>query len=126
MPGGRPSKYNDELLEKAHEYLLKYKELGHTIPSHAGLAVYLDVRRETLYAWGSDDAKPEFSNILQKILETQELELVSNGLSGDFNAAITKLVLGKHGYHEKQDNTHSGPDGKPIEIDQEWRVQVVE
>ena len=25
------------------------------------------------------------------------------GLKGDFNSTITKLVLGKHGYHDKQD-----------------------
>ena len=28
---------------------------------------------------------------------------MQNGLNNTFNSAITKLVLGKHGYHEKMD-----------------------
>ena len=31
-----------------------------------------------------------------------------------FDSGLTKLVLGKHGYHDKMDNTHSGPNGGPI------------
>jgi len=41
---------------------------------------------------------------------------MSCGLSGEFNSNIAKLALGKHGYHDKQDNTLSGPDGKPVTV----------
>jgi hypothetical protein len=40
---------------------------------------------------------------LDRILATQELKLMDGGLTGDFNSAIAKLALGKHGYSEKHD-----------------------
>lgn len=115
MPTGRPTKYNDELVAKARDYLVTYKaEYDHEIPSIVGLAVALDVRTQTLYNWAQDEDK-EFFDILAKCKEYQEIRLISGGLNGDFNSNITKLVLGKHGYHDKQDNEHSGPGGAPIQ-----------
>jgi len=108
MPGGRPSKYNEDTLRLSREYLVKYKNLGEKIPSVAGLAVYLGVRRETIWSWGIQDNKPEFSNLLDDLQAEQEKMLLTNGLSGDFNSTITKLVLTKHGYHEKKEVDHKG------------------
>jgi hypothetical protein len=36
--------------------------------------------------------------------------LINNGLSGDYNPTIAKVLLSKHGYREevKQDTEHSG------------------
>lgn len=124
MPGGRPSKYTPELLAKARHYLDFYQEYGDQIPSHAGLSVELGVNRSTIYEWAKDPNKQEFSDIFAEILSTQERVLVAKGLSGDFNSAITKLVLGKHGYHEKQDQTVSGPNGGPQE--HKWTVEVID
>lgn len=106
---GRPTKYNQDMLEAARAYLANYKEHDHVIPSIAGLATVLHVSRGTLYIWGKEYA--EFLNILDDIQSTQESVLVNNGLRGDFNSAITKLVLGKHGYHEKQEMDHRSGDG---------------
>ena len=103
MAGGRPSKYTPELLEKAAKYMVAYKKEGDLIPSVAGLSLYLDIARSTVYDWAEDSDKEEFSDILGRILSKQESLLLNNGLSGDFNAQITKLVLGKHGYKEKHD-----------------------
>ena len=103
--GGRPTKYTPELLEAAQEYLENYIEAGDVIPSIAGLAVVLKVRRETLHVWAKEQGKEEFSNMLGDLLAKQESVLMNNGLDGTFNSNITKLVLGKHGYHDKQD-TH--------------------
>lgn len=115
MPAGRPTKYNKEILDKAKEYLLKYDEIGDKIPSVAGLSLYLDICRDTIYDWDGQDDKKEFSYILKQINATQHQVLINKGLSNDFNSAITKLVLGKHGYHEKQQQEISGPEGKPIQ-----------
>lgn len=108
--GGRPSKYNEETCDKARHYLKNYSEYGDVIPSHVGLAVALGVGKRTIYDWNDQEDKAEFSHILDEILAKQEKILVSNGLTGDFNSAITKLVLGKHGYHDKveQDVTSGG------------------
>ena len=103
---GRPSKYTDELIEKAKGYISTYELQGDVIPSIAGLSSYLEITRTTLYAWEKE--YDEFSYILRAIKSEQEKVLLNNGLSGDFNSAITKLVLGKHGYHDKQDVDQKG------------------
>lgn len=102
-PGGRPTKYTDELLEKAYYYLENFKEFEDVIPSHIGLALHLRIRTSTVYDWAKQEGKKEFSDILDAIMKTQHQILISKGLSGDFNSNIAKLVLGKHGYHEKTD-----------------------
>jgi len=102
----RPTKYTPELLEKANQYLEDWRTLGDMIPSHEALAMYLNLNRSTLYDWREHEDKAEFSNILDQILTMQHRELMNNGLSGDFNAAITKLALGKHGYSDKVDSSN--------------------
>jgi hypothetical protein len=104
----RPTDYTPALLKKAKEYLANYEELGDAIPSIAGLAVELQVSRDTIYDWRKHEDKKEFSDILQDILSTQERILVSKGLKGEFNSNIAKLALGKHGYTDKQDVTSDG------------------
>lgn len=108
MPGGRPTKYSKEILQKAREYLEEYKTLDQVIPSEAGLALHLELARSTVQDWGKHEDKREFSGILKKIQAKQEVVLINSGLTGDFNSAIAKLALGKHGYHEKQETEHSG------------------
>ena len=114
MPAGRPSEYN-EALDKAYEYLERWNELGHKVPSHIGLALYINKSRTYLYEWAKQEDKKEFSDILEKITDLQFIELTSNGLSGDFNSNIVKLMLGKHGFHERKELT--GEDGKPIQFE---------
>ncbi len=107
MTSGRLTKYTGELVEKAYAYLENYEECGDEFPSHVGLALEIDVSRETLYAWAKDETKV-FSDILDKCNSMQERILLNKGISGVFNSNITKLVLGKHGYHEKHDNNIEG------------------
>ena len=115
----RPTKLTDEVREKALDYAAggwRFED-GHNIPSVVGLAMVLGVSKSTLYLWEEKDA--EFSDILRRIVSSQEFTLLNNGLSGDFNAAITKLVLGKHGYHDKQETDVTSSDGsmKPTVIE---------
>lgn len=107
VPAGRPTKYSQEMVEKAQAYLDgEYACDGKVIPSLCGLARYLGIAQSTLDAWGKDPEKAQFSGILSDILAEQQSLLLNNGLKGEFNAAITKLVLGKHGYSDKTDNVH--------------------
>lgn len=48
--------------------------------------------------------------ILERIGATQEVVLLNGGLTGEMNSNIVKLVLGKHGYNEKQNIDHSNSD----------------
>lgn len=111
MPGGRPTSYTPELLQRAEEYLEQYANLGDAIPSIAGLACHIGVTRETCHAWDREEGKEEFSHILKRLLQKQEKTLLTNGLGGVFNSTITKLVLSKHGYSDKIEQAHTSPDG---------------
>lgn len=107
----RLTDYNPEMLEKAKQYAADAysacvgKE-STACPSVAELALFLGVSRSTVYLWAKDH--DEFSDILEKILAAQELQLVGNGLSGKYNSTIAKLMLTKHGYVDKAetDNIH--------------------
>lgn len=104
---GRPSKYNDEVLKCADAYLKgAYKTQGNAIPSIAGLAFALGVSRECIYEWGR--VHPEFSDILAAVATAQEMLLLDGGLTSKFNSVITKLMLTKHGYTDKQETALSG------------------
>lgn len=112
----RPTKYlGNETLEKAWYYYEHFEECGDVIPSTCGLARYLGVDRSQVFRWSKLDSRKDFRNILDIIQTKQEVVLMNKGLTGDFNANIAKLALGKHGYSDKADNTHCGPNGGPIE-----------
>lgn len=105
MTAGRPTEYGPEIEAKCHAYFTHCEE-NSDLPQIAGLAVYLQVHRDTLYEWGK--VHPEFSDILGKLMAAQEYNLVKNGLEGKYNSTITKLMLTKHGYTDKQDVTTGG------------------
>lgn len=97
-PGGRPKKLTDELIEKAKTYIDEYTTL---IPSVAGLAVFLNISRASVYLYANQSE--EFKAILEQILANQELICLEGGLSKQFDSGISKLVLGKHGYKEHRE-----------------------
>ncbi|MEE9540460.1 MAG: terminase small subunit [Candidatus Thorarchaeota archaeon] len=110
-PVGRPTAYGPEVIEVASAYLEDEDVIA---PNLAELSRKLGVSRATIYNWR--DANPEFLDIVEQILSEQEARLIKGGLSGALNSTITKLLLAKHGYHDKQDNTHSGPEGGPVQV----------
>ena len=115
MAGGRPTKYSPAVLEKTREYAENYRAHGDPVPTIAALALILDVDRTTIHAWSKEAGKEEFSYLLTRIELGQERELVSGGIKGEFNPAITKMMLTKHGYTDKVEQTHQGPNGGPVE-----------
>lgn len=118
MTAGRPTVYNEELLEKAREYLTLCKDIEEDkenkikasvkLPTKGGLAVHLDVSRETLYAWSKEHKA--FSDIMERLGAIQEDRLLNKGLSGDYSPIIAKVLLTKHGYREGIDNTTNDKD----------------
>lgn len=119
---GRPSEYTSEKLELARMYLEGgWEEQGDAVPQVAGLALAMGIDRSTVYDWASQDDKQEFSHIFTRIQALQERGLINNGLRNTFNPAITKMMLTKHGYSDKQEIDHSSPDGtmatKPTRIE---------
>lgn len=125
--GGRPTEYNQSILEKSKEYLKicvdeieeyhktrgeksdGYERLVRVkIPTIEGLAVYLGITRPTVYDWIK--IHPEFSYIIDELQAIQADRLLNNGLSGDYNPTIAKVLLTKHGYREGIDQTTNDKD----------------
>lgn len=123
---GRPTKLNDEMIEKANHYVDHFEEYGDPVPSVEGLAMELRVHRSTLYDWASKKDHP-FSDILERCNQQQTRTLFRGSLVGDMNANITKLMLGKQGYSEKSIQELTGANGGAIKTESkvEWVVNPV-
>lgn len=101
MPGGRPTEYNQDVIDSAWEYVNGgWKDGGSPIPSLVGMCRVLNRGKSTIYDWVKDPDK-EFSDIVSALNERQEEILVSNGLLNEFQASVTKLLLTKHGYSDR-------------------------
>ncbi len=100
-----PTKYTPEMIEKAQDYADNFTEAPYNelIPSIAGLALALGLSRSTVYDWSNQKEKTEISYIVKQLMQKQEILLFSAGLTGNYNASITKLMLTKHGYNDKVD-----------------------
>jgi hypothetical protein len=105
MTAGRPTDYTPKLLKAAWDYVENHED--DLVPSVAGLCDRININRSTAYEWAKDKDK-EFSNILEAVSRKQEQKLLKNGLDGTFNPTITKLMLTKHGYSDKQETEISG------------------
>lgn len=102
--GGRPTKLNDAMLEKAWEYIETYKELGDVVPTIVGLAIHLELATTTMYNWAIPE-NPEFLYIFNMVEQKQHRDLVNGGLAGGFNPAVAKMMMTKHGYSDKIEQT---------------------
>ena len=111
---GRPSIYNDEMVDRALKYLNGgWAKVGDAVPTIAGMACELGVNRETLRLWSKDEDNA-FFGILDGVMQEQERKLVNGGLLGEFNPNIAKMMLTKHGYLDKSEI--STPDGNPLVV----------
>jgi len=132
---GRPKEITSELIGKASAYLdtctdnISEKIKKVSLPSIEGFALFLGIHRDTVYDWESksktdtvDGEKDpafelyeQFSDILARVRQEQAKRLIDNGLSGNYNPTIAKLLLSsKHDYVEKTEtDVKSG--GKPLQ-----------
>ena len=109
MAGGRPTKYNATIQKKADEYIknLPDDEVIHTVE---GLADHINVARSTVYKW--KDEIEQFSDTLETILRKQAKTLINRGLTGEFNAPMTKMLMNvNHGYRERTELDNLSSDG---------------
>lgn len=109
-PVGRPSKYDDEVQAMAEDYVENFKDYGDVVPTLAALALHVGVSIPTLYAWAKED-NPEFLYVFNRLELLQHKSLVNGGLAGGFNPAVTKMMMTKHGYSDKQEIDHRSGDG---------------
>lgn len=111
---GKPTRYTNKLNKLALKYTEVYEsEYDHAIPSISGLSKVLSVPRSDLYFW-SESGKGDFTRIFELIKIEQEITLISKGLKGTYNSTITKLLLCKHGYSDKQETEITGANGADL------------
>lgn len=109
---GRPTKLTPELIKSAQEYLETYTTV---VPTIEGLALHLNISRETLYDWDATNKDADFSDIISKLKAKQASELIDGTLRGKYNATIAKLILsGRHNYVEKREQEVKVEMPKPI------------
>lgn len=100
---GRKTSWTKALEKKAWAYANgKWKDVEHAFPSIVGLCSILKVARSTVYLWAEHEDK-QFDQILEHINSEQELIVMNLSIKNEYNATISKLVLAKHGYHDKSE-----------------------
>lgn len=111
MAIGRPTSYDADVIAKARDYIDNFDEIqDEVVPTVVGLCRHIRRAKSTVYKWCQEGDKKVFSDIVKEIEESQEIKLVSGGLSNSMNANITKLMLTKHGYSDKQEIDHQSSD----------------
>lgn len=107
---GAPTKYCKEIVEKAHEYERAWKDLGDPVPMLVGLYVHCGINRHTGAQWRKRDDRSEFAAVCARVEVMQEHELLRKGLMRVTEQSITKLMLMRHGYSDRQaiDHTTNG------------------
>src|SRR5690625_5899121 len=91
--GGRPTKYNKEVLKKAQDYLDNYKD-SMPVPTVVGLAKACEVATNTVYNWVKNGhACEKFLRIFTRVEQDQHEELIMHRLLVTCNQAIKKMKL---------------------------------
>ena len=89
-PGGRPTKYNQEIQELTESYIENYGQNDEVVPTICGLACFLEISKSTIYKWAEENKK--FSDTLARIKQKQENVLINKGLDSTFQPTIAKLM----------------------------------
>ena len=123
---GRPTLYNESILKRLQTYIdeaedeelellsavsLKGTEMFRRklkvhLPTVEGAALYLGIGKNTIYDW--EELYPAFSHLMGELRAKQARMLIENGLNGDYNPTIAKVLLTKHGYREGIEQTGAG------------------
>ena len=114
MTAGRPTKYREEFIEEVDKYLETTGREQTCLPTRQGFALHIGVDEDTLNNWANKkDEKgkrinKEFFGALKKLMSTQAVQLINDGIYGgkEVNSTIIKLLLqNNHGMKERQDVT---------------------
>lgn len=126
----RPTKYSEQILDLTKQYIDEAEDTAEVIgtgltarirnkvklPTLEGLAFFLRVHKDTIQEWKKNH--DEFSVLIGDLLAKQAEALINNGLSGNYNPTIAKVLLAKHGYKESTEvdqNVHYEMDFKDVE-----------
>ena len=112
----RPTNYNEEVLQATRDYVDAYAngQGNRSVPTIVELSRLIKRSKSTVYEWIGHSDKAEFADLVSQIEDLQHEVLVDGGLAGGFNPAVTKMMLTKHGYSDKQEiDLHATADVTP-------------
>jgi hypothetical protein len=92
-PVGRPTRYTSKTIPEVEKYLIDAVPENMAIPTIEGIALRLNVNRDTLYEWAS--VHKDFSDTLEKMRVLQKEALIRTGIFGgkEINSTIIMLLL---------------------------------
>ena len=97
---GRPTRYIIKFPASVTEYTNKCLKDG-KFPTIEGLAQYLGIGTRTIYDW--EKLHVEFLQTIDALRDTQKQLLITNGLTGGYNARFAMFLLkANHGMSEKE------------------------
>lgn len=116
--GGRPTKYNDDILIKTQQYFERNVGVGSgSLPTLEGLSLELGIDDETIIEWAK--IHPEFSAAIKRIKAAQKQVLMNDGMYGgkEVNATMAIFLLkANHGMIETDRKLLGGLDGGDLVI----------
>lgn len=97
---GRPTRYIIKFPSYVTEYTDKCLKDG-KFPTIEGLAQHLGIGARTIYDW--EKLHSEFMQTIETLRDTQKQLLITNGLTGGYNARFAMFLLkANHGMSEKE------------------------
>lgn len=121
-PGGRPTKYNEDVLAHANAYFKRYMDFKVKIPHIEELALELDVDDERIGEWATKTnekgelVNPQFHATYKKIRTLQKLRLLGETIKPYPAGAIFQLKA-NHNMIEAEKRIHVGDtQADPIQI----------
>lgn len=102
-PEGRPTKYiPDVIYPKIDQYLAMCGRENMALPSIEGLALALDVNKDTVMEWNK--VHPEFSEYLKKVAALQKEQLINDGMYGGKEVNSSMAIFLLKAIHGLKDN----------------------
>lgn len=114
MPGGRPTKYTSDMVERIDDYLAKITAIAHDVPFIEDVSLMFGIDEDTVTEWAKE--KPEFSGAIKRLKDLQKKRLQSLGLNSRVNTTMAIFLLkANHGFVDVQRQEITGKNGDPIE-----------
>ncbi|MBT7082057.1 MAG: hypothetical protein HN929_11455 [Chloroflexi bacterium] len=118
--GGRPTKYNETVLEIAWDYINGGFEARSVIPTVEEFALLVGVSKKTLYEWEKEEDKKEFCYAMDSLRNLQASLTINKGLTGEWlNNIIIGRLLTTHGYKEKIETDNKNKNETTVGASQE-------
>lgn len=102
-----PSKFSDSIVALGRAYVASMESKEGGVPTVQGLCRAMNIGTSTLDEWRKEPEKWAIADLHARVMSAQHDRLVEGGLTKVFDAQITKLMLMKHGYNDRVDQTSS-------------------